>query len=94
MNDLDLVALRLEAIVMACDLEIGIPSQVYLQRHVAAQECRLQKLLGERELIFNFAFIIKFAALVWLDQQGREHYTSEDWQRYRDALLKPINILD
>ncbi|KAG1722340.1 hypothetical protein EDD22DRAFT_738442, partial [Suillus occidentalis] len=54
---------------------------------------RLQKLLGdvlpERELIFN-AFMIKFDALVWLDQQGREHYTPDDWQRHRDALLKPI----
>jgi hypothetical protein len=36
-NDLDLVALRLDsAIVMACDLEIDILSQDDLQRHVAA----------------------------------------------------------
>ncbi|KIK39658.1 hypothetical protein CY34DRAFT_808060 [Suillus luteus UH-Slu-Lm8-n1] len=93
-NDLDLVKLRLETVAMASDLEIGIPSQDDLQRHVlAAQECRLKKLLGdvlpERELIFN-AFMTKFDALVWVDQQGREHYTPEDWQRHRDALLKPI----
>jgi hypothetical protein len=93
-NDLDLVELRLKTVVMASDLETGIPSRDDLLRDVlAAQECRLQKLLGdvlpERELIFN-AFMIKFDALVWLDQQGREHYTPEDWQRYRDALLKPI----
>ncbi|KAG1761063.1 hypothetical protein EDD22DRAFT_898389 [Suillus occidentalis] len=39
--------------------------------------------------------MIKFDALVWLDQREREHYTLEDWQRhtdasYRDTLLKPI----
>ncbi|KAG1767989.1 hypothetical protein EDD22DRAFT_818981 [Suillus occidentalis] len=93
-NDVDLVELRLETVVMASDLETGIPSRDDRLRDVlAAQECRLQKLLGdvlpERELIFN-AFMIKFDALVWVDQQGREHYTPEDWQRYRDALLKPI----
>ncbi|KIK37581.1 hypothetical protein CY34DRAFT_810201 [Suillus luteus UH-Slu-Lm8-n1] len=93
-NDMALVELRLETVVMASDLETGIPSQDDLQRDaLAAQECRLQKLLGnvlpERELIFN-AFIIKFDALVWVDQQGREHYTPEDWQRHRDELLKPI----
>ncbi|KAG1761045.1 hypothetical protein EDD22DRAFT_970796 [Suillus occidentalis] len=41
----------------------------------APDECRLPKLLGdvlpELELIFN-ATMIKFDALVWLDQQGRE----------------------
>jgi hypothetical protein len=93
-NDMDLVELRLETVVMASDLETDIPSQDDLQRDaLTAQESRLQKLLGdvlpERELIFN-AFMIKFDALVWVDQQGREHYTPEDWQRHRDELLKPI----
>ncbi|KIK46757.1 hypothetical protein CY34DRAFT_800103 [Suillus luteus UH-Slu-Lm8-n1] len=93
MNDLNLVKSRLATIAMARNLAIGIPSEAKLQRHVAAQERRLQYVFGnvlpKRELILD-AFMIQFDALVWLDQQGREHYTPEDWQSYRDALLKPI----
>lgn len=92
-NDLDIVALRLDVIKMARDFRRGIPSQDTQQWHEAAQARLFQELLctvlPKRELIVN-AFMIKFDALVWLDQQGREHYTPEDWQSYRDALLKPI----
>ncbi|KAG1777794.1 hypothetical protein EV702DRAFT_1101006 [Suillus placidus] len=92
-NDMNLVDLRHEAIAMARDLERGIPPQASAQWHAAMEKWRLQKVFGtllpERELIFN-QFMIKFDALLWLDQEGRENYTPEDWQRYRDALLKPI----
>ncbi|KAG1870255.1 hypothetical protein DFJ58DRAFT_765319 [Suillus subalutaceus] len=92
-NDITLVNLRHETITMARDLERGIPPQASAQWHLAMQNGRLQTVLGtllpERELIFN-EFMIKFDALVWLDQEGRENYTPEDWQRYRNALLKPI----
>lgn len=92
-NDIALVNLRHETITMARDLERGIPPQASAQWHLAAQNKRLQTVLGtllpERELIFN-EFMIKFDALVWLDQEGRENHTPEDWQRYRNALLKPI----
>lgn len=92
-NDMSLVESRHEATIMARDLERGILPQATPQWHVEAQERRLQNVFGiflpERELIFN-EFMIKFDALVWLDQQGRGHYTPEDWQRYRDALLQPI----
>lgn len=92
-NDIALVNLRYETIVMARDLERGIPRQAGVQWHLAAQNKRLQTvldtLLPEREIIFK-EFMIKFDALVWLDQEGRENYTPEDWQRYRNVLLKPI----
>lgn len=92
-NDMNLVDLRREAIAMARDLAKGVPPQASAQWHVEVENRRLQKVLGillpERELIFN-EFMIKFDALVWLDQQGREDYTPEDWQRHRNALLKPI----
>ncbi|KAG2366290.1 hypothetical protein BDR07DRAFT_1396648 [Suillus spraguei] len=92
-NDTALVNMRYEAIVMARDLQIGIPPQATAQWHLAAQKKRLHivldTLLPERELIFN-EFMIKFDALVWLDQEGRRKYTPDDWKRYRDALLKPI----
>jgi hypothetical protein len=92
-NDMSLVDQRHEAIAMARDLERGIPPQASAQWHLEAENSRLQNIFGtllpERELILN-EFMIKFDALVWLDQQGRENHTPEDWQRYRDALLKPI----
>lgn len=92
-NDMNLVDLRHEAIAMARDLGRGIPPQAIAQWHVEMEKWRLQKVFGillpERELIFNL-FVVKFDALLWLDQEGRENYTPEDWQRYRDALLKPI----
>lgn len=92
-NDTALVNMRYEAIVMARDLQTGISPQATAEWHMAAQNKRLHIvldiLLPERELIFN-EFMIKFDALVWLDQEGRRKYTPEDWKRYRDALLKPI----
>jgi hypothetical protein len=92
-NDVVLVNMRHEAIIMARNLQRGIPSRASVKRHLAAQNRRLQTVFGtllpERELIFN-EFMIKFDALVWLDQEGRENYTPRDWQRYRDTLLKPI----
>ncbi|KAF9241858.1 hypothetical protein BU15DRAFT_60754 [Melanogaster broomeanus] len=35
-------------------------------------------------------FVLKFDALVWLDVDGHEAFTQEDWQAFRDALLTPI----
>jgi hypothetical protein len=92
-NDMVLAELRHEAIIMARDLARGIPPQASAHWHAEVENYRIEKVLGtllpERELIFN-EFMIKFDALVWLDQQGRENYTPEDWQRYRDMLLNPI----
>ncbi|KAG2154350.1 uncharacterized protein EDB93DRAFT_1061433, partial [Suillus bovinus] len=92
-NDMALVRQRDKAYFMACDLQIGIPAHVSPQWHYEKQTARVQfvrgTLLPERELIFN-EFMIKFDALVWLDRQGRGDYTPEDWQLYRDALLRPI----
>ncbi|KAG0700821.1 hypothetical protein DFH29DRAFT_929844 [Suillus ampliporus] len=90
-TDIALVDLRHEAATMARYLKGSTSPPAHW--HVIAQETRLQQVTGvllpERELLIN-EYMIKFDALVWLDQQGREDYTSEDWQRHRDALLKPV----
>ncbi|KAG1752854.1 hypothetical protein EDB19DRAFT_1627767 [Suillus lakei] len=92
-NDIALVRQRREATNMGRDYEQGIPFQNHAQWHAAAQEMRLQTVLGvllpQRGRILD-EFMIKFDALVWLDQEGRQNYTPGDWQRYRDALLTPI----
>lgn len=92
-NNKALVASRLEALVMAYDFQRENPPQPSAEWHETMQERRLRTvfdvLLPERELIFN-AFMVKFDALVWLDQERYEDYTPGDWQRYRDALLEPI----
>ncbi|KAG1790493.1 uncharacterized protein HD556DRAFT_691720 [Suillus plorans] len=92
-NDMALVRQRDNAIAMARKLRRGIPPQATTQWHLEEQLTRIQfvldTLLPERELIFN-EFMIKFDALVWLDQRRWENCTSESWQKYRDALLEPI----
>ncbi|KAG2111147.1 uncharacterized protein F5147DRAFT_97931 [Suillus discolor] len=92
-NDMALVRQRDNAIAMARKLRRDIPSQETTQWHWEQEAMRIQfvvhTLLPERELIFN-EFMIKFDALVWLDQRRWENRTSECWQRYRDALLEPI----
>ncbi|KAH7888913.1 hypothetical protein F5I97DRAFT_1856505 [Phlebopus sp. FC_14] len=49
----------------------------------------LNVLLPQRQRILE-DFIVKFDVLVWLDVDGREDYTEQDWQTYRNALLFPI----
>ncbi|KAG1905088.1 uncharacterized protein F5891DRAFT_944544, partial [Suillus fuscotomentosus] len=92
-NDRALVRQRDDAIAMARKLQRDIPSQETTQWHLEQQTMRIQfvfgTLLPERKFIFN-AFMIKFDALVWLDQRRWENRISEYWQRYRDALLEPI----
>ncbi|KAG1751430.1 uncharacterized protein EDB91DRAFT_1105478 [Suillus paluster] len=90
-TDIALVNMRHEAVAMARYLAEDTSPRAHW--HAEAQETRLKEVLGvllpERKLHFK-EYMIKFDALVWLDQQGRENYTLEDWQRHRDALLKPI----
>jgi len=92
-NDKALVRQRDDAIAMARQLQRDIPSQETTQWHLEQQDMRIQfvfgTLLPARKLIFN-KFMVKFDALVWLDQRRCENRTSEYWQRYRDALLEPI----
>lgn len=93
-TDIALVELRHETVAMSRELEAGAsPSAARYAAAVQRQETRLKEVLGvllpERELLFN-EYLIKFDALIWLDQEGRENYTLEDWQRHRDARLRPI----
>ena len=90
-TDIALVEKRHETVAMSREYEAG-PSHS-ADRYAAADESRLREVLGnllpEREGLFN-DYMIKFDALIWLDQQRHKHYTPEDWQRHRDARLEPI----
>jgi hypothetical protein len=93
-TSIDLVELRHEAAAMSRELEAGIRrSADWYAASVQRQERRLHEVLGvllpEREVLFN-EYLMKFDALIWLDQEGRENYSVEDWQRHRDARLNPI----
>src|SRR6267154_4672458 len=74
-TDIRLVDLRHETVAMVHELERGIsPSADLHAATVQRQDARLQEVLGillpERELIFN-EYLVRFDALVWLDQEGR-----------------------
>ncbi|KIJ68075.1 hypothetical protein HYDPIDRAFT_83455 [Hydnomerulius pinastri MD-312] len=90
--DIALVHKRLEAYQASREAELS-PSLSVIEDASKKDEKRIFEVLGvlmpERQRTLD-EFVLKFDALVWLDAEGHEHFTRENWQAFRDSLLTPI----